>query len=64
MTSIGVVIFVFNYGLNNPNATILNTFSQRINQKFNALETNDMKTATTNRTDLAKNHLEYFFLKI
>lgn len=61
LTSIGVVIFVFNYGLNNPNATILNTFSQRINQKFNALETNDMKTATTNRTDLAKNHLEYFF---
>ena len=61
LTSISLAVFIFNYGLNNPNATILNTFSQRINQKFIALETNDIKTATTNRTDLARNHLEYFF---
>ena len=61
LTSISLAVFMFNYGLNNPNATILNTFSQRINQKFIALETNDIKTATTNRTDLARNHLEYFF---
>lgn len=61
LTSISLAVFIFNYGLNNHNATILNTFSQRINQKFIALETNDIKTATTNRTDLARNHLEYFF---
>ena len=62
-TSIGIVIFVFNFGLNNPDATFLNTFSQRINQKFSALETNDIKTATTNRTDLTESHLEYFFFQ-
>ena len=57
---VAICVSVFNYGLENPDAPVLGAFSARVNEKLGDLERGDMGDFTTNRTDLATQHFDFY----
>jgi O-antigen ligase len=57
---VAICVSLFNYGLENPDAPILGDFSARVNEKLGDLERGDMGDFTTNRTDHAAEHFNYY----
>ena len=55
-----ILVSLFNYGIENPNTPVLGDFSARIQEKLGDLESGNMGDFTTNRTDHAKEHFDYY----
>ena len=53
-------VYLYNYGLQNPEAAIVGDLSMRLYEKFLYLNIGDMSNVTTGRTSLTQNHLAYF----
>ena len=60
-----LIIFAFlslyRYGLNHPDVKILWQFSQRLEETIEDVLVGDISDATTGRTDLVAEHLNYYF---
>lgn len=57
---IGILVGLYNYGLTNPDAPVLGALSHRLEEKIIQLDGGNIDDATTGRTDLSKQHFEYF----
>lgn len=57
---VALLVSLFNYGIENPDTPVLGDFSARIEEKLGNLESGDMGDFTTNRTDHAKDHWNYY----
>lgn len=55
-----ILVSLFNYGLNNQDVPFLSDFANRIDKKLVSLEAGDIDDVTTNRTELAARHFEYY----
>ena len=54
------LVGLYSYGLENPDAPVIGTFSLRIHDKLDSLAAGDINNVTTNRTALSQRHWEYF----
>ena len=66
--SVGAVLIIvflavslYNYGLKNPNMIVIGEFSERIESSLENFLLGDIGEATTGRTELAAEHMEYFW---
>lgn len=57
---LAILVGLYQYGLQNPDAPVVGMFSYRIQDKLQALEQRDYNEVTTNRTDSSADHLQYF----
>ena len=55
-----VVVALYYYGLNNPDANFLGGMSYRIHEKWEELILGNMEGVTTGRSELAEAHFQYF----
>lgn len=55
-----ILVGLYNYGLNNPDAPVVGALSFRLEKKISQLESGDFGDATTARSDFSEQHLEYF----
>lgn len=60
ITVIILLVSMFNYGLENPDAPVLGDLSARINEKLQSLDSGDISDVTTGRTELSKYNLNYY----
>mgnify|MGYP003289267784 CR=1 FL=1 len=51
---------LYSYGLENRDAPVIGDLVYRIDIKLGELQANNINAATTNRTDLSKEHFQYF----
>ncbi len=58
---VALLIGLYNFGLENPDTSVLGELSARIEEKLASLNEGDIGDVTTGRSDLAKEHLEYYF---
>lgn len=56
-----LLISLYNYGLYNPDAAVIGAFAERIENSFANFLLGNLGDATTGRTDLAAEHMEYFW---
>ena len=56
-----LVLGLYDYGLQNPDAPVVGTLSMRIEEKLQQAEAGDIGGATSSRSHLAKRHLQYFW---
>ena len=54
------VLCLYNYGLKNKDAALVGEFSARVKEKVDDFILGDMEKATTGRTELWKDNLEYY----
>lgn len=55
-----IVISLYNYSLENPDTPIFGDLAARISEKLESASAGNIGDATTGRTDLAKQHWEYY----
>ena len=58
---VALLIGLYNFGLENPDTSVLGELSARIEEKLTSLNKGDIGGVTTGRSDLAMEHLEYYF---
>ncbi len=58
---VALLISLYNFGLENPDTSVLGELSARIEEKMASLNKGDIGDVTTGRSDLAMEHLEYYF---
>ena len=58
---VALLISLYYYGLENPNTSVLGELSARIEEKLTSLNKGDIGAVTTGRSDLAMEHLKYYF---
>lgn len=55
-----VIVGIYNYGLQNPDTPMLGTVAVRLQERIDLIKLGSISKASTGRTDLLKEHLEYF----
>lgn len=58
---VALLIGLYNFGLENPDTSVLGELSARIEEKLTSLSKGDIGDVTTGRSDLTLEHLEYYF---
>ena len=58
---VALLIGLYNFGLENPDTSVLGELSARIEEKLISLSKGDIGDVTTGRSDLTLEHLEYYF---
>ena len=55
-----VVLFLYQYGLDNPDSYVIGDLAGRIEEKLASAASGDINDATTNRSGLSREHFEYY----
>lgn len=58
---VALLVGLYLYGVQNPEAPVIGNFSVRVWEKLQALEQKDMSVVTTKRSELSRLHLELFW---
>ena len=61
LVAMALMVGLYQFGVQNPDIPILGPLSGRIEEKLFQVQSGDISGATTGRTDLTAQHLEYFF---
>ncbi len=60
LVALVILVGLYNVGLENPDIPFVGDFAERIDEKIDSFLMGNVEDVTTNRTDLAQEHLDYF----